>query len=51
MKKVSYIILIILILFFSIFLSIYSWSFPEKTDRQVIIDLFNGKIYQWYKIF
>ena len=47
--KYFYLIIAVFIFILSFFIGIYSWAFPEKTDKQVVIDLFNGKILQWYK--
>jgi hypothetical protein len=37
-----------LILVFYIFISIYAWSHPEKTNRQITIDLWNGKVVRYF---
>ncbi len=41
-----YIILAASVAYLFIGIGIYSWKHPEKTDRQIYIDLFNGKIFK-----
>ena len=48
LKCAWYIFIAVIFGLFSIFMTIYSWNHPEKTDRQIYIDLWNGKVVRYF---
>lgn len=46
-KVVFSLIIMIPIFFLLISIEIYGWKHPEKTHRQIIIDLFEGKVFKY----
>lgn len=49
-KLIVYLVsfLMIPLFFLLLFIEIYSWKHPDKTNKQVTIDFFNGKIIRYF---
>lgn len=47
-KLIVTLITIVFIFFcvFFIFVEVYAWNHPEKTNRQITIDLWHGKVFR-----
>lgn len=45
MNKYFHFIFLFILIIFGVYYNVYAWKHPEKTHRQIVIELFNKKNY------